>query len=142
MVKITKKNISKDLNSTEYNTQTILLVEDNQNESTYCEVVTRRSRIYACHRQQWKRRYRNYTKSIRKKIDIVLMDLHMPILNGYDSAKAIRHISQDVPIVAMTADMIEGVKEKCEDHGMYHFIGKPFEPEKLAETIYTIIISK
>ncbi len=135
-----EKDISKDLNSTEYKTQTILLVEDNQTNQLIAKSLLEEAGYMLIIGNNGKEGIELYKKH-QEKIDIVLMDLHMPILNGYDSAKAIRHISQDVPIVAMTADMIEGVKEKCEDHGMHHFIGKPFEPEKLAETIYNIIIS-
>jgi CheY-like chemotaxis protein/HPt (histidine-containing phosphotransfer) domain-containing protein/two-component sensor histidine kinase len=63
------------------------------------------------------------------KYDLVLMDLHMPVMNGYDASKYIREQSP-VPIIAMTADAIEGVREKCAAAGMNDFISKPFDPEK------------
>ncbi len=75
----------------------------------------------------------------REEVDLVLMDLHMPVMNGYDAAKEIRNISGTVPIVAMTADVILGVREKCEAHGIHYYISKPFAPEYLMKTIKDII---
>ena len=53
----------------------------------------------------------------KNSIDFILMDLHMPVMNGYEAAEKIREISPDVPIVAMTADVILGVRDKCERSG-------------------------
>ena len=62
--------------------------------------------------------------------DIVLMDIQMPVTNGYESAMLIRQYEQKnslerVTIVAITADTIEGGKEKCEKAGMDDFLSKP-----------------
>lgn len=78
-------------------------------------------------------------KAHRSAIDLILMDLHMPVLNGYEAAEQIRALSADIPIVAMTADVIEGVKEKCESCGIHHYISKPFDPEQFVETISKIV---
>ena len=76
------------------------------------------------------------------KIDLILMDLHMPVMNGYEAADKIREITKDVPIVAMTADVILGVTEQCREHGMQDYISKPFDPEKFSETIKSLIAGK
>lgn len=81
-------------------------------------------------------------KNNMDKIDLILMDLHMPIMNGYEAADKIREITKDVPIVAMTADVILGVTEQCREHGMQDYISKPFDPEKFAETIKGLIAGK
>ncbi len=73
------------------------------------------------------------------KVDLVLMDLHMPVMNGYEAAIEIRKTSRDVPIVAMTADVILGVREKCEQSGIFHYISKPFDPERFIRTVRDII---
>ncbi|MEO1816355.1 MAG: transporter substrate-binding domain-containing protein [Acetobacterium sp.] len=78
-------------------------------------------------------------KAHRSEIDLILMDLHMPVLNGYEAAEQIRALSADIPIVAMTADVIEGVKEKCQASGIHHYISKPFDPEHFVETIRKIV---
>jgi HPt (histidine-containing phosphotransfer) domain-containing protein len=60
-------------------------------------------------------------------------------MNGYDAARIIRNQSADVPIIALTADVILGVKEQCAENGIYHYISKPFDPDKFLETIKNII---
>lgn len=75
----------------------------------------------------------------RSEIDLILMDLHMPVMNGYEAAMEIRKISGSVPIVAMTADVILGVKQKCEQSGIYHYISKPFDPDRFIQTVKSII---
>lgn len=78
-------------------------------------------------------------KEHQNEIDLILMDLHMPVLNGYDASARIREMSPDVPIVAMTADVIQGVKEKCEAYGIHYYISKPFDPERFVQTISDIL---
>lgn len=67
--------------------------------------------------------------------DIILMDLQMPILNGYETSKKIRALGtayfKNVPIIALTADVFPEVREKVFSAGMNDFIPKPFDPEKL-----------
>lgn len=76
----------------------------------------------------------------RDRIDLILMDLHMPVMNGYEAAQEIRKLSTKVPIVAMTADVILGVRNKCEQSGIYHSINKPFQPEHFIQTVKGIIL--
>lgn len=64
-----------------------------------------------------------------QKYDLLLMDLHMPVMNGLEATTIIRQ-THDMPIVAMTADAIEGVKEECLIAGMNDFISKPFVPKR------------
>ena len=67
--------------------------------------------------------------------DLVLMDLQMPVLDGYQTAKFIRNISDkskaNIPIIALTAFAQTDIKEKTKHYKMNGFMGKPFNPEKL-----------
>ena len=80
-----------------------------------------------------------YYRDHQKEIDLILMDLHMPVLNGYEASAIIRKLNPDVPIVAMTADAITGVDEECKRVGINHYISKPFDPEKLIDTLLHIL---
>ena len=70
--------------------------------------------------------------------DILLLDIHMPVLDGYGTAKAIRESDekyQNIPIIALTAAAIKDEKEKCMAHGINEYITKPFKQQELFETI-------
>jgi len=67
------------------------------------------------------------------------MDLNMPVLNGSEASAIIRKLNPYVPIVAMTADAITGVDEECKRVGIDHYISKPFDPEKLIDTLLHIL---
>ena len=67
------------------------------------------------------------------RFDIVLMDINMPRLDGYQSSKRIRRLETNVrtPILALTATIAPDLKEQMEQSGMDDFVLKPFQPEVL-----------
>ena len=68
--------------------------------------------------------------------DIILMDLQMPEMNGYQATEAIRKTGNAIKIIAMTADALKTDTEKCFAIGMNDYISKPFEEEDLIRKIY------
>jgi CheY-like chemotaxis protein len=70
-----------------------------------------------------------------KKIDVVLMDMCMPVMNGVEATKAIRNLGCLIPIVAMTANAEDKDKEQCLAAGMNGFLSKPVLREQLAGCI-------
>jgi signal transduction histidine kinase len=77
--------------------------------------------------------------AIRNTYDIILMDIQMPEMDGYEATKLIRSYNDEkinsIPIIAMTASVIKAEVDKCFECGMNAFVGKPFNPEELMETI-------
>ncbi len=70
------------------------------------------------------------------EIDIVLMDMQMPEMDGVSATKEIRSkLKSDVPIIALTANAIKGDKEKCKEAGMDGYMSKPFKDEVLRHEI-------
>ncbi|WP_258542419.1 tetratricopeptide repeat-containing hybrid sensor histidine kinase/response regulator [Parvicella tangerina] len=80
-----------------------------------------------------------------KDYDLILMDIQMPVMNGYEAAKAIRNhkeldeTKRDIPIIAMTAHVLEGVAEKCLAAGMNDSISKPVNLTVLHQKIRTLV---
>jgi CheY-like chemotaxis protein len=68
----------------------------------------------------------------------VLMDLQMPVMDGYDATRAIRNLHGDagrIPIIALTANALEEERQKCMAVGMNDFLTKPIDREKFAEAL-------
>jgi len=70
----------------------------------------------------------------QKKYDLIFMDIHMPIMDGYEATKHIRASegpNQNSTILALTANAIKEEVEKCFEVGMDRHLAKPFDPVKL-----------
>jgi CheY-like chemotaxis protein len=69
--------------------------------------------------------------------DLILMDIEMPDMNGYEATKYIREeLESNVPIIALTAHAMPGEREKCIELGMNDYLSKPIDSNKLFESIY------
>jgi len=76
----------------------------------------------------------------RKTYDLILMDCHMPEVDGYETSKRIRAsnnlaCASDIPIIALTANAMKGDREECMEAGMDDYIAKPITPSKMAEVL-------
>jgi len=72
--------------------------------------------------------------------DLVLMDLHMPVMDGFETARYIRtEMKSNIPVVAITADMFAGETPECVEAGMNACISKPINGPVLCELIVSLV---
>ncbi|MDP3878480.1 MAG: PAS domain S-box protein [Methylobacter sp.] len=112
----------------------VLLVEDNElNQEVAASIIRKRGAILTI---AW-----NGEEAVelvrRQAFDLVLMDLHMPVMGGIEAARQIRELAQgkNLPIVAMTAAVMAEDRERCLAIGMVDFIPKPVEPEDIVRVL-------
>lgn len=85
-------------------------------------------------------------KASETRFDLILMDLQMPVMNGYEASRSIRDthnsLNKDVPIYALSASTGANLLEEIEAFGMDGIIHKPFKPRKLYDILFKIMRSK
>ncbi len=67
--------------------------------------------------------------------ELIFMDLHMPRMNGIEATKKIRELGITVPIIAITANAMDGMKDECIKAGMNDFLLKPFQKSDLEQVL-------
>ena len=114
----------------------VLIVEDNKINMLLCKKMTQiilpNSTIFEAENGQ-------IALDIleNSSIDLVLLDIQMPVKNGYETTIEIRKSDKlkNIPIIALTAGIMISEKEKCLRHGMNDFISKPFKLNELQNVI-------
>ena len=108
----------------------ILLVEDNEfNQQIACELLTEAGfKVDVAENGQ-----KSLEMLDKHPYDIILMDMQMPVMDGVTATREIRKIEsfKDLPVIAMTANVMEADIEKCRDAGMWDHVGKPIDPDEL-----------
>ncbi len=117
----------------------VLLAEDNKTNQMIAKTLLEQIGIESIIANDGKEAVEQYQKH-QAVIELILMDLHMPVMNGYEAAEEIRKISATIPIIAMTADVILDVRDKCEKSGIYDYISKPFHPDRFIQKVKDIIL--
>lgn len=116
----------------------VMVVDDNQyNREIACELLRENgAHIIECASGSEAVDYIKYRNGI---VDIILMDVCMPDMDGFEATRLIRQLEkdrwQDIPIVAMTANAFDEDRKKALEHGMNGHIAKPFDIDTFAETV-------
>lgn len=76
-----------------------------------------------------------FEKVLQNKYDLVFMDLLMPEMDGYEATREIRNFNKDIPIVALTADVMKGVEAKTKEAGMNNYLTKPVKKDELLKIL-------
>lgn len=113
----------------------ILLTEDNDINRLYATSILK---MWECQTDTAENGYVALEKVRNNDYDIILMDIQMPVMDGFEATKAIKMSGREktqIPIIALTANATAKDIEKCLEAGMVDCIGKPFTPQSLFSTL-------
>lgn len=75
------------------------------------------------------------TMAAEKKPDLILMDISLPVMDGYEAARRIRESQADIPIIGLSAHAMEGHKQKAQQAGCDDYITKPINDALLFDML-------
>ena len=114
----------------------ILLVEDNELNYEIAKTVLEEAGFIIDGASNGKEAV---DKASDNTYDVILMDIQMPVMDGYEATKELRKLGNRTPIIAMTANAFSEDRKKAEDVGMDGYIAKPIDVNKLVSTIINIL---
>ena len=119
----------------------ILVAEDNPVNQKYLSLMLARMGYQAkfCDNGQ-----QALEAVVQAEFDLVLMDIHMPVMDGLSATRAIRAMAlpkSQIPIIALTADVLQDAKDQAKSAGVSAFISKPIRPEELELVIANMLAS-
>ena len=124
---------------------TVLLAEDNEINALLARTILSKMGLDVIHVKNGEEALKRVKKHNEgnKKIDYILMDIHMPEMDGFAATKAVREyltnkersIPKDIPIIALTANAFPEDRENCLAAGMNDHLAKPFEQDQLKELL-------
>ena len=139
----------KDRNETEEKTETsiqglhVLLTEDNELNMEIAEFVLQNEGAVVTKAWNGQEAVDIFRKSRLGEFDVILMDIMMPVMNGYEAAKMIRSLDREdakvIPIIAMTANAFTEDKMRAKEAGMDEHIAKPVDGKLLVKVINELV---
>ncbi len=135
----TAENKAKEDTFTELRGKRILLCEDHPLNQEIAKALLQEEGIMVDVAEDGQKGVEKFLQSVPGFYDLILMDIRMPVMNGYEAAEKIRTSSREdarsIPIIAMTADAFDEDIKKAFDSGMNGHISKPIDPKHMFEVI-------
>jgi CheY-like chemotaxis protein len=125
------ENLSSSLNQN-WGDKVILVVEDVDTNKIFFDAALRKTNAKILWAKDGKEAIDMYKEN---EIDLVLMDLQLPIMDGYTATREIKKINGKIPIIAQTAHVMSGEREKCIEAGCDDYLAKPIRLQILMETL-------
>ena len=121
----------------------ILLAEDNELNMEIAEFLLQNEGAVVTKAWNGQEAVEIFEKSGSGEFDVILMDIMMPVMNGYEAAKRIRSLDREdaqvIPIIAMTANAFTEDRMKAKEAGMNEHIGKPVDGKLLVKVIHELV---
>jgi len=113
--------------------KTILIVEDNLHNYLYLDAILKPTHVNILYAPDGAVAI-NITRE-HNDIDLILMDIRLPTVNGFDATRQIREFNPLIPVVALTACSMSNEKEECLSAGCNAYLSKPVSQENLIAVI-------
>ena len=121
----------------------VLICEDNAVNQMFAKEICRRAgiKVVICENGQ----VGIETLKLDTRFDAILMDCHMPVMDGFEASRKIREMTElgmipKIPVIALTANAFAGDRERCLKAGMDDYLTKPFEIEGFLDKIHVNIV--
>ncbi len=126
------KQVTRSVGNTRLRPSRVLIVDDGQSNRELVAVVLRRAGMEIGEAE-------NGIEALQRceedSYDLILMDMQMPVMDGYTATRRIRERGYSIPIVAMTANATQGDEDACTEAGCSHFLTKPIDIDRLFELL-------
>ena len=110
----------------------VLLVDDGESNRELVSLVLRRLGLEVIEAENGQQAV---DRASAESFDLILMDMQMPVMDGYTAAGRLREMGQTIPIVALTANAMHGDEDKCRKAGCSDFLTKPVNMDKLIDLL-------
>lgn len=119
--------------------KTVLIVEDNETSNIYFEAALRKTQAVLI----WARNGLDAVEIVKSnnQVDLILMDINMPKLDGIEATRIIKGINPEIVIVVQTAFILSGEERMCQEAGCDEFITKPIRLKYLLDTLNRYLAS-
>lgn len=107
-------------------------MEDEDHNFTYIYEILKRTKITMIRAETGREAIKLFAEN---KVDLVLMDIKLPDLDGMDATREIKKLNAEVPVVAQTAYAMKRERDRCIEAGCDDYISKPFDPETLMNVV-------
>ena len=114
----------------------ILLVEDGDTNRRLVGLVLRRVGLEVVDAENGEI---GVQKATREPFDLILMDMQMPVMDGYTATRRLRQQGLTTPIVALTAHAMKGSEEECRSAGCSGYLAKPIDIDRLVNVVQEIL---
>ncbi len=123
-----------DWNNYQFAEKTILVVEDVETSINFYHAALKKSNVNLL----WAKDGKEAVELVNKyldRIDLVLLDLYLPFINGFEVLKHIRTIDKNLPVIVQTAYLFSGERKTCFSIGANDFISKPVQLDDLLRIV-------
>lgn len=138
-----KREESKDVSEKSIKGMHVLLAEDNELNMEIAEFLLQNEGAEVTKAWNGQEIVELFRKSESGEFDVILMDIMMPVLNGYEAARMIRSLDREdakkIPIIAMTANAFTEDRIRAKEAGMDEHVAKPVDAELLIKVIHKLV---